>query len=214
MTDRRTGGSLYAGYGKRMLDVILVLVALPLVVPAVAILALAVRLRLGRPVLFSQVRPGLRGRAFRILKFRTMIEATDARGRPLDDEQRLTSFGRRLRRTSLDELPELWNVLTGEMSLVGPRPLLPEYLELYDERQARRHDVRPGVTGWAQVNGRNAVSWEEKLELDVWYVEHLGPLLDLRILGRTVLAVLTGSGVNAEGHSTMPKFRGSGREPS
>ena len=213
MADRRTG-SLYAGYGKRMVDVTLVVLALPLVVPVAAVIALAVRLRLGRPVLFSQVRPGLGGRTFQILKFRTMHDATAARGRPLADEDRLTAFGRSLRRTSLDELPELWNVLTGEMSLVGPRPLLPEYLELYDDRQARRHEVRPGVTGWAQVNGRNAVSWEEKLELDVWYVEHLGPLLDLRILGRTVLAVLTGSGVQAEGHSTMPKFRGNGREPS
>lgn len=199
---------------KRVTDLILVLLAAPLLLPAASLIALAVAIKMGRPVLFSQRRPGLRGQPFVMLKFRTMTDARDANGDLCPDHDRLTKLGRWLRRTSLDELPELWNVVRGEMSLVGPRPLLTEYLELYDARQSRRHEVPPGITGWAQVNGRNAVSWEEKLELDVWYVDNASLWLDLRILFRTLWVVITGQGVSAEGHSTMPRFTGSRREDS
>jgi lipopolysaccharide/colanic/teichoic acid biosynthesis glycosyltransferase len=167
-----------------------------------------VRVSMGSPVLFCQQRPGLGGRPFTLVKFRTMRDATDPAGRPLPDAQRLTRVGRLLRRTSLDELPQLWNVLKGDMSLVGPRPLLMEYLPRYNDRQRRRHDVRPGITGWAQVNGRNALSWEEKFEHDVWYVEHRSLGLDVKIVLMTLGQVFAGRGVSAGGHATMPEFMG------
>ncbi len=200
--------SWYRRGGKRALDLTLLVLLAPVALPLGLLVALAVALSLGRPVLFSQTRPGKDERLFLLRKFRTMTDARDRAGAPLPDDRRLTRFGGWLRRTSLDELPELWNVLTGDMSLVGPRPLLPEYLPRYDARQRRRHEIRPGITGWAQVNGRNAIEWDEKLELDVRYVERLGPALDLRILLRTAGVVLTGRGVSASGHSTMPRFRG------
>ncbi|WP_280515275.1 sugar transferase [Paenibacillus cisolokensis] len=178
--------------------------------PVYAAVALLVRLKLGSPVLFRQQRPGLYGRPFHVLKFRTMTDATDAEGRPLPDEARLTPFGQLLRKLSLDELPQLFNVIRGDMSLVGPRPLLMEYLQLYTEEQAKRHDVRPGITGWAQVNGRNAVSWEEKFRLDVWYVRNRSLALDLRILVRTVVKVLKREGIQQQGQATVVKFAGSG----
>jgi lipopolysaccharide/colanic/teichoic acid biosynthesis glycosyltransferase len=194
---------------KRIVDVLVALAALLVLAPLLLALALAVRLSLGTPVLFRQARPGRGGRPFVILKFRTMREARDAAGVPLPDAERLTALGRFLRATSLDELPELVNVLRGDMSLVGPRPLLTEYLPLYSPEQARRHEVRPGVTGWAQVNGRNAISWEEKFDLDVWYVDNRSFLLDLRILVLTVARVLGRAGVNQEGQATMQRFTGS-----
>lgn len=176
-----------------------------------AVVALLVRWRMGTPVMFRQRRPGLGGRPFEVLKFRTMSQAVDAAGAPLPDAQRLTPLGAALRRLSLDELPQLVNVLKGEMSLVGPRPLLMEYLPLYSERQARRHEVRPGITGWAQVNGRNALDWQERLEMDAWYVEHRSFALDLKILWLTVARVAARSGVAQEGEATMRKFTGNGR---
>jgi len=187
---------------KRALDILLVLFTAPIWLPLLGLVALAVRLAMGLPVLFRQARPGLHGRLFPLVKFRTMRngEGTDA--------ERLTPFGRWLRRTSLDELPELLNVLRGELALVGPRPLLPEYLPRYTPEQARRHDVRPGLTGWAQVHGRNALTWEEKFRLDVWYVEHHNTWVDLRILARTAWQVVSGRGVSAEGEATMGEFRG------
>ncbi len=199
---------LYRGFGKRALDLCVAIPASLATLPLGLALAAAVRLSLGTPILFDQRRPGLGGEIFVIRKFRTMNDARDEAGRPLSDEGRLTRFGRFLRRTSLDELPELWSVIRGEMSLVGPRPLLPRYLERYTPWQARRHSVRPGLTGWAQVNGRNAVSWEEKLALDVWYVDNVSLGLDLRIIARTVVVALTGRGVSAAGHATMPEFHG------
>lgn len=194
---------------KRLFDVVVSTVLLVLLSPLLLVVALLVRLRLGAPVLFAQARPGLGGRPFRMFKFRSMTDARDANGALLSDAQRLTPLGRFLRSTSLDELPELWNVLTGDMSLVGPRPLLMEYLPLYTPRQARRHDVRPGITGWAQVNGRNAISWEQKFELDVWYVEHRTMALDARILWRTAMHVLMRRGISAPGEATMSRFGGS-----
>lgn len=176
--------------------------------PVMAGLAVAVRFALGSPILFRQERPGAGGRPFTMVKFRTMRDAVDAKGQPLPDSERLTRFGRFLRSSSLDELPELWNVLRGEMSLVGPRPLLMEYLPLYSEEQARRHEVRPGVTGWAQVNGRNAISWEEKFALDVWYVDNRSFLLDLRILMLTLRKVFVRDGINQAGQATAEKFGG------
>lgn len=193
---------------KRAFDVIASLVLLALAAPVMLAVAAAVALSLGRPVLFRQMRPGLGGRPFEIVKFRTMGEGRDGAGAPLADDRRLTQVGRFLRAWSLDELPELWNVLKGEMSLVGPRPLLMEYLPLYSPEQARRHEVRPGLTGWAQVHGRNALGWEEKLALDVWYVENRTFMLDLKILAKTVLAVLSRKGISADGHATMPPFKG------
>jgi sugar transferase EpsL len=193
---------------KRALDVAAAALGLILLSPALAAIALLVRRRLGPPVLFAQLRPGLHGRPFRLLKFRTMTDASDAAGRPLPDADRLPAFGRWLRATSLDELPELWNVLTGAMSLVGPRPLLMRYLDRYTAEQARRHDVRPGITGWAQVHGRNAIGWEERLALDVWYVDHRTFWLDLRILAATVQQVLRREGISAPGEATMPEFEG------
>lgn len=193
---------------KRFSDILLS--ACGLLVLAVPLLALAwlVRRKLGSPVLFTQVRPGLHGKPFRMVKFRTMTDARDASGALLPDAQRLTPFGRFLRASSLDELPELWNVLRGEMSLVGPRPLLMEYLPLYSTEQARRHEVRPGITGWAQVNGRNTISWADKFALDVWYVDHRSLWLDVRILWLTVRKVLVRDGISAAGEATMPRFEG------
>jgi lipopolysaccharide/colanic/teichoic acid biosynthesis glycosyltransferase len=194
---------------KRMFDLTMLVLSAPLTVPLMAVLALLVRWQFGAPVLFRQIRPGRNGRLFRLVKFRTMTDARGPDGRLLDDAERLTGFGRFLRSTSLDELPELWNVLKGEMSLVGPRPLLVEYLPLYSPEQARRHEVPPGITGWAQVNGRNAISWEDRFALDVWYVDNRSLWLDLRILALTVSSVLRREGVSAEGHATMPPFTGS-----
>lgn len=193
---------------KRLLDIAVAATGLALVAPVLAVLALAVRLKLGRPILFRQRRPGLHGRPFEMYKLRTMLDRQDAQGRLLPDEERLTPFGRFLRSTSLDELPELLNVLRGEMSLVGPRPLLTEYLARYTPEQARRHEVKPGITGWAQINGRNAIGWEERFALDVWYVDHWSLALDLKILFRTVGKVLRRDGISAESHATMPEFMG------
>ena len=193
---------------KRLLDVGLAGVGLLLLGVPLVLLMWRVRRVLGSPVFFRQTRPGLRGRPFQMIKFRTMADTQGADGRLLPDEQRLGGFGRFLRETSLDELPELWNVLKGDMSLVGPRPLLMEYLPLYSKEQARRHEVRPGITGWAQVNGRNALKWDEKFELDVWYVEHHTLSLDLRILWLTFRKVLARDGISAPGEATMPRFTG------
>ena len=193
---------------KRIFDIGLIVISLPIIIPVMLVLMLLVRLNLGTPVFFRQVRPGLAGRPFTMIKFRTMTDARDADGSLLPDAERLTPFGRFLRASSLDELPELWNVLKGEMSLVGPRPLLMEYLPLYSSEQARRHDVRPGVTGWAQVNGRNALSWDEKFALDVWYVENATWLIDLKVLAMTAQKVVTRHGISAAGDATMPKFTG------
>lgn len=211
MTASSARAGLYRRWGKRCFDLLAVIVALPLLLPVLVIVALLVWLKLGRPVHFVQVRPGLQGRAFRMFKFRTMTDRKDAQGRLLPDEQRLTRFGRFLRGTSLDELPELINVLRGEMSLVGPRPLLMEYLPLYTQEQARRHEVRPGITGWAQVKGRNALSWEDKFKLDVWYVDHRSLWLDLKILGMTVWKVIRSEGISQQGQATAQPFRGSER---
>ena len=201
--------SLVYRFAKRALDVVGAGAALAVAAPVMAITAVAVAKDLGRPVLFRQIRPGKGGEPFTMFKFRTMRDATDAHGRQLPDAERLTPLGQFLRASSLDELPELWNVLRGEMSLVGPRPLLMQYLPLYSREQARRHDVRPGITGWAQIHGRNSLSWEEKFALDVWYVDHASLLLDLRILAGTVLAVLRKDGISHAGEATMPAFRGS-----
>ena len=194
---------------KRVFDLVVAAVAVALLAPLMLAIVVAIRLCLGKPVLFVQERPGLHGVPFRIVKFRTMRDAVDAEGRPLPDGERLTRLGKFLRASSLDELPELWNVLRGDMSLVGPRPLLMEYLPLYSAEQARRHDVRPGITGWAQVNGRNAPSWDEKFRLDTWYVEHASFWLDLKIMALTVWTMIRRDGINHEGHATMPVFMGS-----
>lgn len=194
---------------KRSIDLLIATVGLLLLGPLIGVLALLVRLRLGGPVLFRQQRPGLNGRPFKMLKFRTMTDARGADGALLPDDQRLTSFGRWLRASSLDELPELWNILVGDMSVVGPRPLLMQYLPLYNERQQRRHEVRPGITGWAQVNGRNALSWEDRFELDVWYVEHRSFRLDARIFFLTFHRVAQQEGIVQTGQATMMVFTGS-----
>ena len=193
---------------KKAFDRIVGATALVLTAPIVAAAAAAVRVTMGAPVFFTQVRPGLRGAPFRVVKMRTMRDARDASGALLPDSERLTSLGLFLRKTSIDELPQLWNVVRGELSLVGPRPLLMQYLDRYDTDQARRHDVLPGITGWAQIHGRNSIHWDEKLALDVWYVDHWSPLLDLRILFGTVAAVVRSSGISANGHATMPEFQG------
>lgn len=193
---------------KRIFDITVALFLGIALLPVLAFTALAVRVALGAPVLFRQQRPGLHGRPFVLVKFRSMRDAVDKRGNPLPDHLRLTRFGRVLRATSLDELPELWNVLRGEMSLVGPRPLLMEYLPRYTAHQARRHDVRPGITGWAQVNGRNALSWTDRFDLDVWYVDNRSMWLDLRVLGLTMLRVIRPEGVAEPGHVTMSPFGG------
>lgn len=179
--------------------------------PVMAITALLVRLTMGKPVLFRQVRPGLHGKPFILYKFRTMTDERDEQGNLLPDEQRLTRLGRFLRRTSLDELPELWNVLKGDMSLVGPRPLLMEYLPLYTPEQFRRHEVKPGITGWAQVNGRNAITWEEKFKLDTWYVDNLSFWFDIKIIFMTVWKIIKREGISYPGAATMPKFQGNSR---
>jgi lipopolysaccharide/colanic/teichoic acid biosynthesis glycosyltransferase len=197
------------GTAKRLLDIILSGMALLVLAPVLVALAALVRLKLGRPVLFRQTRPGLDGVPFELIKFRTMTDQREESGRLRPDEERLTPFGRFLRTTSADELPELWNVFKGEMSLVGPRPLLMQYLNRYTARQRRRHEVRPGITGWAQVNGRNALSWDEKFELDVWYVDNRSFLLDLKILAMTLLQVVRRQGISSAGHATMPEFMGS-----
>lgn len=193
---------------KRLLDVTVASLALFLLSPLLLFIGLRVRKEFGSPIFFRQYRPGLAGKAFEIIKFRTMNDARDSYGKNLTDERRLTAFGFWLRSVSLDELPELWNVLKGDMSLVGPRPLLMEYLPLYSREQARRHEVRPGITGWAQVNGRNAISWEEKFRLDVWYVSNRSFWLDLKILALTLKQVLLRHGVSAPGEATMAKFKG------
>lgn len=196
---------------KRLFDIFASFTALVLLSPMLALVAFGVRRGMGRPVLFRQMRPGLHGRPFKMIKFRTMIDAVGADGEPLPDAERLTRFGQFLRKTSIDELPELWNVLTGDMSLVGPRPLLMRYLDRYTPFQARRHEVRPGLTGWAQIHGRNAIPWEKKFELDVWYVDHRSFWLDVRIIAATVWRIVRQEGVSAGDHVTMPEFMGSGK---
>jgi len=207
----REVGSRPAWYrrgGKRVADLTVALLALVASAPLLLLIALGVLVVLGRPVFYRQARAGLRGGPFDILKFRTMSDPVGPDGRPRAEGERIPPFGRWLRRTSLDELPELWNVVRGDMSLVGPRPLLLVYRDRYSPEQARRHELRPGITGWAQVNGRNATTWPERFRLDVWYVDHVNLGLDLRVLARTVAAVLRGDGVSAAGHATMPEFRG------
>jgi lipopolysaccharide/colanic/teichoic acid biosynthesis glycosyltransferase len=194
---------------KRVIDLILGIVLFVMLFPVLLIVAFLVLVMLGSPVLFRQTRPGRNARPFELIKFRTMTDEKDAKGELLPDSQRLSAFGRMLRATSLDELPELWNVLKGDMSLVGPRPLLMEYLDLYTSKQSRRHEVRPGITGWAQVSGRNALSWEDKFALDVWYVDNQSLWLDLKILLMTIMKVVKRDGVSQSGHVTMEPFRGS-----
>ncbi len=194
---------------KRAFDLIIALLALVVLLPIILLVGLLIRFKLGSPVLFRQTRPGLNGKPFNMLKFRSMLDATDRDGNQLPDEQRLTRFGRILRSTSLDELPGLLNVLKGDMSLVGPRPLLMEYLPLYSTEQARRHEVRPGITGWAQINGRNAISWEDKFKLDLWYVDNRSIVLDIKILFLTIKKVFVRDGITAAGEATMTKFTGS-----
>lgn len=195
--------------GKRLFDVVGAALLIIVLSPLFLLVAILVRIKLGSPILFIQTRPGLHGKPFRMLKFRTMTNSVGVDGQPLTDEQRLTRFGRFLRSASLDELPELFNVLVGDMSLVGPRPLLMQYLERYSPEQMRRHEVRPGITGWAQVNGRNNLPWEERFRLDVWYVDHRTLMLDLKILGMTIAKVLKRSDVSQDGHVTMTEFMGS-----
>ena len=194
---------------KRLLDLTTASIAILILSPIILSVGLLNRIFLGKPIIFSQQRPGRNGVPFRLLKFRTMKDAVDSRGRPLPDAERLTRYGKFLRSTSMDELPGLWNVVKGEMSLVGPRPLLMEYLPLYTKEQARRHDVRPGITGWAQVNGRNAISWDEKFAADIWYVDNQSLALDIKIFILTIGKVIKKDGVSAEGEATMPRFSGS-----
>jgi len=201
---------MYYRLGKRLLDLAITIPALIILLPVLALMALLVRIKLGSPVLFRQQRPGLYGKPFTIYKFRTMTDTRDAQGNLLPDGQRLTSLGRFLRGTSLDELPELVNVLKGDMSLVGPRPLLMQYLDRYTPQQMRRHEVKPGITGWAQVNGRNAITWEQKFALDVWYVDHCSLWLDLKIIALTVWKVLAREGISQPGQATMEEFMGAG----
>lgn len=193
---------------KRSFDILGSVIGLVLLVPVIIVIAYQIKLKLGSPILYQQTRPGKGDKSFKMIKFRSMRDAIDADGNPLPDDQRMTSFGSFLRSTSLDELPGLWNVLKGDMSLVGPRPLLVEYLPLYNNEQARRHNVRPGITGWAQVNGRNAISWEEKFKLDVWYVDNQSFILDLEILLLTVKKVFFRDGITGDGEVTMSKFIG------
>ena len=200
---------MYRRFGKRGLDLVLSALGLTLLSPLLAVVAIMVRWKLGAPILFRQQRPGRGGRAFALFKFRTMLESHDAQGRVLPDAERLTPFGRFLRSASLDELPELWNVLRGEMSLVGPRPLLMQYLDRYSPEQARRHEVRPGITGWAQVNGRNALTWEQKFAYDVWYVDHVSLLLDVKIIALTILKIIKREGISQPGQATAEEFMGS-----
>jgi len=204
---RRNG--IYAKYIKRLLDVVLSFLMILILSPLFVCLVVLVRVKLGTPVLFKQERPGKGGKIFIMYKFRSMTDERDKNGELLPDEVRLTSFGKKLRATSLDELPEMFNILKGDMSFIGPRPLLVRYLPLYSERQSHRHDVRPGVTGYAQVNGRNAITWEEKFEKDIWYVEHISFLTDVKVLFKTVSVVLKREGISSETAATMEEFRGS-----
>jgi sugar transferase EpsL len=204
------GRSVWSFLTKRLFDLILVFPGLILIAPVMGVIGVLVWISMGRPILFTQLRPGLRARPFTIYKFRTMADRHDKSGGLLPDAERLTRFGRFLRSTSLDELPELFNVLKGEMSLVGPRPLLMQYLERYTPEQARRHEVKPGLTGWAQVNGRNAISWEDKFKLDVWYVDNRTLWLDLKIIALTILKVIRREGISEEGEATMSEFRPAG----
>ena len=206
-----TTGGAYSAVGKRLLDLLLCVPMVLLTSPLIGCLALLVRFALGRPVIYRQTRPGLNGQPFTMYKFRSMRDVRDAQGQLLPDSVRLTAVGRILRRTSMDELPELWNVIRGDMSLVGPRPLLMHYLERYEPEQARRHGVRPGITGWAQINGRNLLTWEKKFEYDVWYVDNLSLWLDLKILTITAWQVIRRQGISPEGTATMPEFRGTKR---
>ncbi|KQL36904.1 sugar transferase [Psychrobacillus sp. FJAT-21963] len=194
---------------KRLFDFVVSLIVLIFLLPIIGILVLFIYRSIGSPVIFKQERPGLNGKSFFVYKFRSMTDERDKNGELLSDDVRLTSFGKMIRKLSLDELPQLWNVTKGDMSFVGPRPLLVEYLPLYNERQAKRHNVRPGITGWAQVNGRNAISWEEKFELDVWYVENRSFWLDMKILLITMKKVFVSEGISQEGQATMTKFEGS-----
>jgi sugar transferase EpsL len=200
------GLNLYSDITKPVFDRAFAALVLMALAPLLGLLAILVRLRLGSPVFFSQARPGLHGRPFQLLKFRTMTDTRDSRGLLLPDEQRLTRFGQWLRSTSLDELPELWNILRGEMSFVGPRPLLMSYLPHYNKEQRRRHEVKPGLTGWAQINGRNQTTWDDRFRQDVWYVDNVSARLDLEILFKTIGRVLKRDGVSAVGHATMPRF--------
>jgi len=202
-----------SGALKRVIDSMGAVTGLVLLSPVMLVVAVLVRFTMGSPVLFRQVRPGLHGKQFKMYKFRTMLDLRDDEGRPLPDGLRLTSFGRLIRKTSLDELPELFNVLRGEMSLVGPRPLRIEYLSRYTPEQARRHEVKPGITGWAQINGRNALTWEERFKLDVWYVDNRSLCLDIRILLLTVWKVLSREGISAQGEATVAEFSGSHEKP-
>jgi lipopolysaccharide/colanic/teichoic acid biosynthesis glycosyltransferase len=197
---------------KRLFDLLVSILSLIILLPIVTIVAVKIINKLGRPVFFRQIRPGLQGKPFEMIKFRTMSDDVDVRENKLPDSERLTSFGKFLRSTSLDELPSLWNVLKGDMSLVGPRPLLMEYLPLYSAEQSRRHEVRPGITGWAQINGRNAVSWDEKFKMDVWYVDNRSLWLDLKVLFFTVKKVIVRDGISSKNCSTMPVFKGSSGE--
>jgi sugar transferase EpsL len=193
---------------KRALDIVVSLIGLILLSPLLLLIAIAIYVKMGRPVLFRHKRPGLNGLSFVLYKFRTMIERNDDAGNLAPDEERVIPFGQFLRETSLDELPELWNVLRGDMSLVGPRPLLPQYLNRYNSEQRKRHNVKPGITGWAQVNGRNALSWEDRFDLDLWYINHWNFLLDLKILVRTLVTIVKREGISQQGHVSMPEFLG------
>ena len=197
---------------KRLFDSIVALTALLILLPVIILVAVLIRFKLGSPILFTQERPGLNSKIFKMMKFRTMLDGKDKYGNLLPDNERMTKFGAFLRSTSLDELPGLFNVLKGDMSLVGPRPLLVQYLPLYSVEQARRHNVRPGITGWAQVNGRNAISWDQKFKLDVWYVDNQNFLLDIKILLLTVKKVFVREGINADGHVTIEPFKGSNND--
>ncbi|MEH7011474.1 sugar transferase [Neobacillus niacini] len=193
---------------KRLFDLLLSILGLILFLPIISLTALLIRMKLGTPIIFKQQRPGLKGKPFILYKFRTMTDERDQNGELLPDHLRLTSFGKLLRKLSLDEFPQLFNVLKGDMSLIGPRPLLTEYLLLYTEEEAKRHNVRPGITGWAQINGRNAITWEEKFKLDVWYVENQSFILDIKILLLTIKKVITSDGISNHNHVTMPDFEG------
>ncbi|TGE75706.1 sugar transferase [Pseudoalteromonas sp. KS88] len=197
---------------KRLFDFLVALCAILTLLPVIVVVAVLIRFKLGSPILFTQDRPGLNGKIFKMMKFRTMLDGKDKQGNLLPDDERMTPFGAFLRSTSLDELPGLFNVLKGDMSLVGPRPLLVQYLPLYSPEQARRHNVRPGITGWAQVNGRNAISWEQKFKLDVWYVDNQSLLLDFKILLLTVKKVFVREGISADGHVTIEPFKGSNND--
>jgi len=193
---------------KRLTDIFIIFLGLPLLIPAYILIAMLIKIKLGSPIIFKQTRPGLNGEVFNLIKFRTMTNKIDEFGNPLSDSKRLMKFGKFLRSTSLDELPELWNVLNGSMSIVGPRPLLEEYMPLYSQDQARRHNVRPGITGWAQINGRNSISWEDKFDYDQWYVDNQSFLLDIKIILLTIIKVIKRDGISSQGEATMSKFTG------